>query len=64
MMQWPFVRRSTHLAVQRENYVLRDALKEANKELLKHRRLIGGIRSGSVDVVGILNKMTKQEADS
>ncbi len=31
---------------QLENYTLRDALREANKELYKHRRLIASLRDG------------------
>lgn len=57
-MQWPFILKSTHLAVQRENYTLRDALREANKELLKHRQFVAGIRSGQIDVVKTLDKMS------
>lgn len=55
---WPFMLKSTHEAVVRENLTLRDALREANKELVKHRRLIAGIKDGSVDVVHVLNRMT------
>jgi hypothetical protein len=44
--------RSYHEAVRRENYTLRDALREANKELLKHRQLISGLRTWSIDLVG------------
>lgn len=46
--------RSTHENVRRENYTLRDALYNANAELLKHRRLLAGIRNGCIDVVKIL----------
>lgn len=60
LMRWPFMLKSTHLAVQRENYTLRDALREANKELAKHRQLLSGIRSGQVDVVTILDKMRER----
>lgn len=56
--EWPFVLRSTHAAVRTENYTLRDALREANKELVKHRRLLAGLRSGSVDVVRVLDRMS------
>lgn len=31
---------------QLENYTLRDALREANKELYRHRRLIASLRDG------------------
>lgn len=57
--EWPFMLRSTHEAVRRENYTLRDALREANVELARHRKLLAGIRSGAVDVVGVLERMGK-----
>lgn len=60
-MKWPLVLRSTHDAVRTENYTLRDALREANKELLAHRKLLAGIRSGRIDVVRILEKMDGEE---
>lgn len=60
-LEWPFVLRSTHAAVRTENYTLRDALREANKELVRHRQLLAGIRSGSVDVVRILDRMASTE---
>ncbi len=59
-MQWPLMFKSNHLAVQRENYTLRDALREANKELAKHRSLLAGIRAGQVDVVKVLDKMSQR----
>lgn len=63
-MRWPFMLKSTHEAVRRENYTLRDALREANKELLKHRQLLGGIRSGQIDVVTTLDRiMEKKRSD-
>jgi hypothetical protein len=49
---WPLMWRSTYEQVRRENYTLRDALREANAELLKHRKLIAGLRNGSIDLVG------------
>lgn len=56
LRNWPLMWRSNHEAVRRENYTLRDALREANAELLKHRRLIGGLREGSIDLVGRFSK--------
>lgn len=44
--------RSTHEKVRLENWTLRDALRESNAELLKHRRLIAGLKDGSIDLVG------------
>jgi len=57
---WPFILKSNHVAVQRENYTLRDALREANKELAKHRQLLAGIRAGQVDIVRVLDKMSER----
>lgn len=54
---WPLMWKSSHEAVRRENYTLRDALREANHELRRHRQLIGGIRSGSIDLVRSLERM-------
>lgn len=45
-MKWPFMLKSTHRAVQVENYTLRDALREANNELRKHRTLISKLKAG------------------
>mgnify|MGYP001245988286 CR=1 FL=1 len=39
-MKWPFMRKSDHEAVQRENYTLRDALRSANYEILRLRATI------------------------
>jgi hypothetical protein len=50
-LRWPFMLKSTHRAVQAENYLLRDALKEANAELRKHRILISGLRNAHSDTV-------------
>ena len=54
---WPFMLRSTHEAVRRENVFLRDALNEANKEIRKHRTLLGGLRVGHQDTVDKLEKV-------
>lgn len=43
---WPWVTRSRYETVKRENYTLRDALREANAELRRHRALIAGLRAG------------------
>jgi hypothetical protein len=43
--------KSTHNAVAAENYLLRDALKEANAELRKHRILIAGLRNAHSDTI-------------
>jgi hypothetical protein len=49
--KWPLMWKSSHEAVRMENYTLRDALREANKELVNHQRLIAGLRNGSIDLV-------------
>jgi len=54
---WPFVWRSTYERMRRENYTLRDALREANNEIKRHRRLLADIQSGRTDVVRILEKI-------
>jgi len=45
-LKWPLMLVSTHERVRLENYTLRDALREANRELLKHRQLIAALKSG------------------
>jgi len=49
--------RSNHERVIRENLTLRDALREANKGLLKHRNLINSLREGRFDVTKMLEKV-------
>lgn len=46
MTFWPWVSRRRYEALQAENYTLRDALREANKELVRHRALLSGLRNG------------------
>ncbi len=63
MLKWPeWLRRlavpaheARHLQV--ENFTLRDALREANIELLAHRRLIAGLRSGQADVTQAVQRI-------
>lgn len=43
---WPWVTRHRYETVKQENYTLRDALREANNELWKHRQLLAGLRAG------------------
>lgn len=54
---WPFVLRSTYERVRAENSTLRDALREANNELRKHRLLIDGIAKGTPDVIDKLERV-------
>ena len=46
-LNWPFVRRWTYEQMRRENVLLKDALREANSELSKHRRLLADLRDAS-----------------
>jgi len=50
MKFWPFVHQDEYHRVRRENMVLREALRDANAELLKHRRLITGLRTGQSEI--------------
>jgi hypothetical protein len=50
LSRWPLMLKSTHEATRRENWELRGALTAANAELRKHRLLIGGLRSGAIDL--------------
>lgn len=59
MKLWPFVLKSTFDQVKVENFTLRDALRAANAELRQHRMLIAGMRSGAIDVVEKLGKMSQ-----
>lgn len=43
---WPWVTRFRLEQIQRENFTLRDALREANAELRRHRTLLAGLRDG------------------
>lgn len=51
---WPLVSKRKYHAIRLENYTLRDALREANKEIIKHRRLLIEIRDGRVDLAAIV----------
>lgn len=42
--------------LERENYSLRDALRNTNAELRKHRQLIGELRNGNEDVTAGLER--------
>jgi len=55
--EWPLMFKSSHEAVRAENYLLRDALKEANAELRKHRILIAGLRDGNKDTADKLQRI-------
>ena len=59
-IRWPFMLVSTHEAVRRENYTLRDVLRETNQELAKHRRLLAGLRDGRIDVTRALEKVLEK----
>jgi hypothetical protein len=59
VMKWPLMWVSNHRKVELENYTLRDALREANKELLKHRLLITGLRTGQEQTTRQFEKALK-----
>lgn len=63
-MEWPFMLRSTHDVVRRENYTLRDALREANNELRKHRTLLAGVRSQQPEILRKLESVLNGTAAS
>lgn len=58
---WPFVHKDTHLAVRRENGLLREALRDANAELLKHRRLISGLSTGQTEITEAFERALKHK---
>jgi hypothetical protein len=45
-LDWPLVRRGRHNELRLENMTLRDALRNANDEVRRHRALIAGLRDG------------------
>ncbi|HVX91203.1 MAG TPA: hypothetical protein VHC20_06305 [Candidatus Paceibacterota bacterium] len=49
-MRFPFIliRRSARDPVRLENFTLRDALREANNDLRRHRELIVALKDGTV----------------
>lgn len=62
-MRWPFVWARTleqvtleYGQLRTENFTLRDALREANAELVRHRRLIAGLRTGDPEVTRAIEK--------
>jgi hypothetical protein len=56
---WPFVTKVHHEAVRRENWELRGALRGANEELAKYRRLISGLQTGQPEIVRAFEKAIK-----
>lgn len=56
-ISWPLMLKSSHEAVRAENYLLRDALREANAELRKHRMLIANLRDGNKDTADTLARI-------
>jgi len=59
MNWWPFMLKSNHEQVRHENTLLKDALHEANKELRKHRLLLGGLKTQQPDIVRAVEKAIK-----
>lgn len=48
---------AVHEGLRRENFTLRDALREANQELRSHRLLIAGLRRGDADVTSAMQRI-------
>lgn len=63
-LRWPFVLRRNFDALQTENFVLRDALREANAELRRHRLLIGGLREQRADVVREVERVLSKPVEA
>ena len=53
---WPFVLRSTHDRMARENFNLRGAIRSANEELARHRTLIAALKSGQPEITRAFEK--------
>lgn len=58
--KWPLMLKSTHRAMQVENHTLRDALREANNELRRHRLLISQLRDGDAKTTDQLARVFKK----
>jgi len=56
-MKLPFVHRREYDRLLIENFTLRDALREANAELYKHRTLIAGLRTGHTAMTAAVEKV-------
>ena len=54
---WPFITKSRHEAVRRENWELRGAIRAANEELAKHRTLLAGLRTGQPEITRAVEKV-------
>lgn len=53
---WPWVTRRRYEKLKQENYSLRDALRNANDELRRHRLLLGGLRAGDARMTEAVEK--------
>lgn len=58
--EWPLMLKSTHRAVQVENHVLRDALREANNEIRRYRALLAQVREGTSETIDLLMGVLKK----
>ena len=54
---WPFVLLTTHERMIRENFELRGSIRRANEELMKHRTLLAGLRSGDAAMTRAVQKV-------
>jgi hypothetical protein len=58
--KWPLMLVSNHEKVRVENCLLRDALKEANAELRKHRVLLASLKQGNIETTDkVMRAFTK-----
>lgn len=52
-----FVRRSAYDKLKLENYTLRDALRDANEDLRRHRVLLAAMRDGDPETTRQIEKV-------
>lgn len=58
--QIPIVLRSDYDALKTENFMLRDALRNANEELRKYRALVNGLRTGLPETMAAFERTLKK----
>lgn len=60
LRRWPLVWHSTYDRLRTERNVLLDALREANNELRKHRKLIGDLHHGHNDTARTVERILER----
>ena len=58
--EWPLVSRWTYEQTRRENVLLREAIKAANAELVKHRRLLVELKEARPTAMSALDRAMSQ----